>query len=223
MDHRSKTLNRWLTVLERIREEMCSLLWQREQIRRIGRMIDDNPRLQVPPRRFLKDIRTWYMTFAAMSLRRQTDKDEGHASLRWLLSDIAKHPEYLTRDHFVECFRKSPTDPEFEGFLVDTDWKKWSSPDGSLNVAIVEEDIESIRQSSRRLYAFASSFVAHTSLKAIAKGTTVTYDEMDALIDRFEELTRKYTVLLTYRGSTGLLPIDHGWYELFSFAWKPRD
>lgn len=45
-------LKRWREIIDHVRGQLSDLLWQREQIRRIGKMIVANPRLLAGPSRF---------------------------------------------------------------------------------------------------------------------------------------------------------------------------
>ncbi len=126
-----------------------------------------------------------------------------------------------------EAVYGAQTDPTIKAIIrsqvVDGDWKKWAAADGSLDVKIVEADLDSLDSLSKELMKFASSQLAHTSFKAIGKGTNLTFDDMDAAIDLFEKLTIKYRTLLTGAGGTTLEPTpQYDWYAQFRFAWRPR-
>jgi hypothetical protein len=220
-------LKRWVMMVDRIDDEMVDLMGQREQIRRIGTMIDGNPQLLASPKPFLWDVRRWYMYFAAMALRRQTDEKPKRASLARLLGEIKQQPDCITRQLLVDQFRAvytRNTDSAFESLLVDANWSNWAAPNGSLNVARVQADLDGLLSISKELMVFTSSLIAHTSLGAIGKETNLTFNDMDAVIDLFERLTMDYRNLLTGRGSTTLLPTEQlDWYEQFSFPWKPRN
>lgn len=223
-------LKRWVEMVERIQGEMVDLMWQREQIRRVGNMINENPRLLESPKSFLWDVRRWYMYFAAMAVRRQTDRNPKNVSLAQLLTEITQNSQCVTRDLLVSQFDAvygshpdSTTKSIIRSQVVDGDWEKWSLADGSLDAAIVEADLRSLESLSKELMKFASSQLAHTSLKAIGKGTKLTFDDMDAAIDVLERLTIKYEALLTGRGGITLVPTEqYDWYQEFTFPWRAR-
>jgi hypothetical protein len=226
----TEILERWVVMVKRIHGEMVDLMWQREQIRRIGKMIDENPLLQKSQKPFLWEIRRWYMYFAAMAARRQTDRNPKMVSLAQLLTEIRENPQCIKRDllasQFEEVYGAHP-DPTMKSILrsqlVDGDWRKWARVDGSFDADIVQADLESLDGSSKELMKFASSQLAHTSMKAIRKGTKLTFNDMDATIDLLERLTIKYEALLTGAGSMTLVPTEqYNWYEEFSFAWRPK-
>jgi hypothetical protein len=226
MEDCADVLKRWITMVDRIDDEMVDLMWQREQIQRIGKMIEENPQLKASPKPFLWDVRRWYMYFAAMAVRRQTDPNRNRASLTRLLGEIKERPDCITRQLMIDQFRavyKANTDSDFESHLIDANWSRWSAADGSLNAARVQADLDTLVSVSKELMIFASSLIAHTSLGAIGKETKLTFNDMDAAIDLLERLAIDYRSLLTGRGSVTLLPTEQfDWYEQFRFAWRPR-
>ncbi len=222
----SVLVERWTTIVNRVHDEMVDLLWQREQIRRVGKMIQENGDLLLSDKPFLWDVRRWYMFYAAMAVRRQTDRKPNMASLARLLTEIRDHPQCITRQLLVNQFREVYNvnlDSEFELQIVDANWSRWAAADGSLNVTRVQNDLDALLGISQDLMVFASSLIAHTSLTAIDRGTKLTFNDMDAAIDLFERLTIDYQSLLTGAGSITLLPTEQfDWYQQFSFAWKPQ-
>ena len=150
-------------------------------------------------------------------------------SLAQLLREIQESPRCITRDLLAKQFEERySSHPDatlksiIESRLVDGDWKNWAGADGSLDVKIAEADLDSLDTLSKELITFASSQIAHTSFKAIGKGTKVTFDAMDASIDFIEKLTIRYRALLTGAGGWTLEPTpQYDWYEQFRFAWRP--
>jgi hypothetical protein len=88
---------RWIAMVERIDQEVVDLLWQREQIRMIGKMIEGNPTLLNSDKPFLWEARRWFMVFAAMAVRRQSDRGTKLVSIAQLLTEIRERSECVTR------------------------------------------------------------------------------------------------------------------------------
>ncbi len=225
----TERLERWVVMIERVRKEITDLLWQRETIRRVGRMIDENPELQASPKPFLWEVRRWYMYFAAMAVRRQTDRTPNNVSLGQLLLEIQDDAQCITRDLLDKQFEAvygelpdSTTKELMRAQLVDEDWKKrWAAAHGSFNVDMPKADLEVLESLSKELMIFASSQLAHTSLKAIGMETKLTFNDMDAAIDFIEKLTIKYCGLLTGKTSATLESTEqYDWYQQFRFAWR---
>jgi hypothetical protein len=109
-------------MIDRIDDEIMDLLWQRKQIRMIGKIIDENPRLLQSDKPFLWEARRWYMVFAAMAVRRQSDRQDNIISLARLLSEIQACPQYITRTLLISQVRRvyrNNNDRDFETLLVD--------------------------------------------------------------------------------------------------------
>lgn len=215
--------DRWVTMIDRVYDELTDLMWQREQIRMVGKMIDENPQLLKNAKPFLWEVRRWYMVFAAMAVRRQTDRGDKLVSLTQLLTEMRQHPRCISRDLHVERFRELyPNGDEFfESAIVDGLWDKWRDSSGDLSVERLDADLLSLAQESKIVYAFASSTLAHTSKNAIGKDFNLTFNDLDAVIDNLERLTIDYYALLTGRGCNTLLPTPQfDWHQQFTFAWK---
>jgi hypothetical protein len=215
---------RWIAMIDRIHDELTDLLWQREQIRMIGKMIDDNSQLQQNDKPFLWSARRWYMVFAAMAVRRQTDLNEKAVSLKKVLSEIRDNPACITRQVLVDHFRAvyPRADEVFENTIVDGVWNNWCDAYGRLNSERIVADLDKLDQESKSVLAFASSTLAHTSKKAIGKDFNLTFNDLDAVIDHLARLAIAYGSLLTGRSSSTLLPTaQFDWYAQFRFPWKP--
>jgi hypothetical protein len=164
------------------------------------------------------------MLFAAMAVRRQTDRDDKLVSLTQLITEMRRHPHCITRDLQVQQFRGvyPQADATFEHAIVDGLWDKWRDANGDLSTDRLDADLLSLEQESKAVYVFASSTLAHTSKKAIGKDFNLTFNDFNAVIDHLERLTIDYQALLTGRGCNTLLPTPQfDWYRQFSFAWRP--
>ena len=83
-----RRISRWRSIIEQVAKEVTDSFWQREQIRLIGNMIEDNPQLKASQKPFLWEARRWYMVFAVMAIRRQADADNDVLSLRRVLEEL---------------------------------------------------------------------------------------------------------------------------------------
>lgn len=212
-------------MIYRIQDELTDLLWQRDQIRMIGKMIDGNPELQKSDKPFLWEARRWYMVFAAMAVRRQTDLDPKLVSLKQLLTEMRENAHCVTRQLLVDQFKAvyPHAEDHFERAIVDGTWDDWRDAEGSLSRERIENDIKTLDQESKALYIFTSATLAHTNKKAINKEFNLTFDNLDAVIDHLEKLAIAYGSLLTGRSSSTLIPVvQYDWHAQFRFAWKLR-
>jgi hypothetical protein len=218
-------LDRWSSMLDRIDDEVGDLVWQRDQIRRIGKMIEQNPQLLESDKPFLWEVRRWYMVFAAIAVRRQNDRGVKLVPLAQLLAEMKASPECITRDLLLKQFQgvyARNAGPSFEKLLVDGDWEKWGDPQtGSLSVERVDADLAELDALSAPLIAFVGSTIAHTSRRAIGKDFKLTFDDLDAAIDQLEKLTLSFRGLLTGASGYSMVPIpQYDWYAQFRFPWQ---
>lgn len=222
---RRERLKAWSEMIDLITGQVSDLLWQREQIRMIGKMIDDSPMLLASDKPFLWEARRWYTAFAAMAVRRQSDRGDKYVSLMQLLADLREHNKCVTRELLAEQFHAAypnNEEPTFERALVDVPWATWSDASGYLSRDRLDADMQRLEAESKAIYIFASATVAHTSKKAVGREFGITFNDLDAAIDHLEKLAMDYQALLTGRGSGTLIPTPQfDWHRQFRFAWTP--
>jgi hypothetical protein len=218
-------LERWREMMSAARTDIEKLLWNREQIRRIARMIEGNPRLKGHPKQFLWSVLEWYSHYAAMTIRRQADIGRDVLSLRRVMLEMARHPDCLNREMMVaivENYYGDGIDPEFKKQLVDDTWSQYGDEAGLFDVAALQGDLSELVALSEKAKAYATEQIAHTLEQALDNPTMVTYDELNSCIDAFDRIAVKYIGLLTGAGLTGgtLLPTEqYDWWDEFTFAW----
>lgn len=212
-------------MIQQVHDELSDLMWQREQIRMVGKMIDESAELRESDKPFLWEVRRWYMVFASMAVRRQTDRRSDVVCLHRLLLEITLHPECITRNLFLEPFLSvhPQADKNHEADVVDFLWGKWKAANGSLDVSRVRRDLNSLQVAPRPIADFANEALAHTSKHSTEKEFGLTFKHLDAAIDHLESLAVEYYSLLTGRGYSTFLPTPQfDWNQQFTFAWKPR-
>ncbi|HLI96993.1 MAG TPA: hypothetical protein VKT72_13060 [Candidatus Baltobacteraceae bacterium] len=223
-----RLLKRWREIIDHVRGQLSDLLWQREQIRRIGKMIEENPRLLASDKPFLWDARRWYMFFAVMRIRSQADNDEDVYSLRRVLEEMREHPECFSESYALELIQKDGQhlDSGFVQTLADGLWNDFRTDGGDFDTAALDADIQHLHDISKEVRRLANKSIAHVTKQGILNEPKLTFDDLDKCIDAFDAITVKYIVLLTggaYSGGT-LMPTEQfDWYEEFSFPWKPRE
>jgi hypothetical protein len=225
-DECERKLTRWRSIVEQVVKDLTDPVWQREQIRLVGKMIEEHSQLKASAKPFLWEVRRWYMVFAVLAIRRQVDADDDVLSLRRVLEEIREQPECISREMVVRLFARDARysyDPQFEKMLMDSMWKNYSELDGSFNVTQVAEDINRLVTISKEIKRLADKSIAHATKRG-QKPFNLTFDDLDQCMDAFDSLAVKYIRLLTgaaYSEGT-LLPVaQFDWYEQFRFAWKP--
>lgn len=158
-----------------------------------------------------------YVTFVAMTIRRQADNNAKYSdviSLAKLISDITKHPKDLTRSWYVGLWTKGVPDSFQEGQANQT----FTSNAGSgeyFDSAIGFSDLARLTAASSKIKRLATLSIAHNTKKLLPK---VTFDEVNACIDMFRELVQKYILLLT-ASSNAIEPVIDDWQNIFTKKW----
>jgi hypothetical protein len=187
-----------------------------------------NPRLKASPKPFLSDVLLWYTTFAVMAVRRQSDRDDDVVSLRRILYEIDAHSECVDREMIVEMFRSHhphyPT--EMEQLLINSIWKDFAAPDGSLDRTALSNDIAHLDDISKAITRVANKTMAHATRQGLAMTTIPTFKELDDCIDAYDHIAVKYVQLIVGASTSGgsIAPTEQfNWFGEFRFPWKPED
>jgi hypothetical protein len=77
-----------------------------------------------------------------------------------------------------------------------------------FDAAIALGDLERLEAVTSKIVTHADSFIAHND--KTKPDQSITFDEMDAAAVLLEELTKRYSLLLTGRAWRGLTPYDQG-------------
>lgn len=88
---------RWDVWIRRIYGETIGLHWNRRMFRMMREIAKDNHRLQMTGSYALDWMFENYVVAAAMTFRRELDKQAGTENLRNLLFEIVKRPDVLSR------------------------------------------------------------------------------------------------------------------------------
>jgi hypothetical protein len=105
----------WQNGIERIYDEMIALGWNRRMFRMMREVVEANPRVQETCGHVIDWMFGNDVLSAAMSLRRDVDRDSSTLSLRRLLHEIADRPETLNRERYRRQWGidgNRPVDPD---------------------------------------------------------------------------------------------------------------
>jgi hypothetical protein len=92
--------------LERVYDETVTLFAYRSFYRGLAEMTQAND--TIPPSSFFDALGAWYATTQATGVRRQTDTGADAVSLAGLLTNMAEHPQVMTRmPHAFRLMRRS--------------------------------------------------------------------------------------------------------------------
>jgi hypothetical protein len=221
-------VERWCEMMDHVQNALSHLLWQREEIHRVGRMIEANPRLKASPKPFLSDVLLWYTTFAVMAVRRQSDCDDDVVSLRRILHEIGQHPECINREMIIGMFGShDPRYPaDIEQFLIESMWKDFAALDDSFDTSKLAADVAQLDHISWAITRLANKTMAHATRQGLAMTSMPTFKELDDCIDAYDQIAVKYVRLILGASTAGgslAATEQFDWYEEFRFPWKPRE
>jgi len=163
---------------------------------------------------------TWmfdnFVVTTAMSVRRLADGRSDVVSLRNLLQELRENPHLFSRDYFVELCSRGNLPEEIHqrtyDRLVGHDMEQLSRRHIGREIAELEEKTRLIRDLANRKFAH--------SARAGEPEELPTFETLEDCLDFFQELVKKYMVLMRGTAITTLLPtFQYDWKQPLRFPW----
>lgn len=206
-------LAKWQRWRKQIESELIHLLGSRQIYKTYGEMVMNNEAVQKGGPLFHNWIVDNYVTFVAMSIRRQADTDDDVVSLARLIADIRDNPESLTREGHVFRYKNMPLG--LGPGIGDQTFTENAGAGEHIDPLFADKDLEKLKQASRKVNLLANRTIAHKSRKAVPK---LTFNDVDEAIEAIKEIAQKYILLLT-AGHNVLEPVMDDWQEIFTKKW----
>lgn len=217
-------IRRWKRWLEIIYVEIVELSHQRRVFREISTMFEQNPALRQADPTIWQWLAENYAAATAVAVRRQADYSPRKpvASLYSLLTEIAEHPEVVTREWFVRQYvRNSPAmtrdhwrragEHDFDRFAANHRSKRISSRK-------VLSDRRRLRRAEARVRHYVNKRIAHRALRGYRGPAT--FADLNAAIDELGRLLARYRLLLDQGGMVDVEPIIQGdWLAAARVPW----
>jgi hypothetical protein len=211
---------KWLRWIEKIKGETQTLLINKAVHEKYLDIVKANPEIQSP-----SDFHEWtirnYGSFMIMAVRRQLDTDSDVISLKRLLEELRDNSTLLTKEWFRTFYEgmadNLPIPPS--GF-ADADFESNAGTFDYFDPEIAEVDLAKLDKLGKNIRKFANKKIAHnTSVEVI-----VTFNEINAFVEEFEIVVKKYILLFTASAYSSLTPTwQDDWEEIFTKPWiKPR-
>ena len=218
MDQKFEKWKRWLA--DEIRWEIEELVTNKHIFWKIQKMIDGNPNIQEPCS-FNWFIGQTYSDYGVIAVRRQIKSDRQSISFVRLLKEMIMDPGVLSRERFVNMYRRGIKKDSAEDIANKVFDRYFSGgcPD-YIDPTAVQQDLDELKKRSCKLEEFADKRVAHHDKRA--SKTIPTFNELDACVDWLEKLTMKYTLLFEGKDLGENLVIEFledYWEEIFSQPW----
>lgn len=190
--------SKWRRLMEDVQRAHSDMLQQQLWSERLGRMIRENEKFVRCESPFIGEMARWYVSHAAMSVRRQVDADENVISLRRVLEQMNANP------------------PALIGL----------SPLGkAVTVTEIDADIATLVSISQKIVRVADREIAHADRRGFGDDVSrPNFKELNECIDGFATLAQKYYELVTGAAMIGgLQPVEQfEWSDVFRFSWIPK-
>lgn len=206
-----ETLKKWLKWVEEIRDETEDMLASQHIYKTYIEIVKNNPKIQSP-----SDFHDWarrnYATAVVMYIRRQLDASSDSVSLKTLLLELEKNPQFLTKQWHRKLYKILGDD------YADQDFKKIVGNGDYFNPEVARKDMQKLEEIGSHIQLFATRRFAHKSVRLIVKEPT--YNDLDKFLKEFEEIVIKYILLFTASGHESLTPTwQYYWTEIFTHKW----
>lgn len=206
--HIANKVDHWQEMIKVIHADAEGVLGDHRNVYKAYiEMINASPDHIKNPFDFHDFVRRQHGTAVAMFIRRQVDTK--YISLYRLLSELEKNSELITYTWYEKlCGGSAWASSGFTEFTEDN---------LALSAKIVKKDRKTLLQLGQKVAAYATEQIAHQSGSETLK---VTYDELDYFLDGFEDILKRYLILLTGVGYESIAPIyQYDWMTIFNHRW----
>jgi hypothetical protein len=204
---------KWQEWIEGIYREVVTLFAYRSFYRGLVDMTAAND--AIPPSSFFAALPAWYGVTQAMGVRRQTDLGRDAVSLARLLTNMAEHPQVMTRERFLALW----DDDEYDQRRGNEEFDNYAGRGSDVIPAErYQADLDRFQEIARPTKDYVDRLVAHNDQREL--DSVPTFDELNAAIDLLEELLNKYMVLLKSTSVPSADPVHQAdWKSAFRVAW----
>jgi hypothetical protein len=147
------------------------------------------------------------------------DRSRDSHSLWRLLYEILENPGVISRAAHVRMYRSTPVGPALGHMSFDSVVGKGRQ---QLSQRAVRADLRRLEDASERVRRFVNKRIAHRTNPGDIRRLP-TFNELDAALDKIDDVFCKYNLLLTAQGMTSAHATrQYDWREVLWEAWVPR-
>lgn len=209
-------VNRWIAWLrEDLFEAVHGLVQTKEVWRGYNELLGTMPPEAREPGLFHSWVKANYVTEVAVSVRRLCDLNAQTVSLVRLLDEMIKHPDYVTRELWIDRRRGLVDDAS----LAER-WGVWGEDVGDhLDPQVPLRDRCELLEATKDLRTYVNKHVAHIDADRGEFKISVTFDQVEGIQTLIYEIYRRYFEFLT---EAALAEIQFPpWISAFKVAWDP--
>jgi hypothetical protein len=235
-----KVLEQWNKWIDRVCKDVTSLVVGRHIFKEVHDIIEGNPKI-AQPSSFYEFLAVAYRDWGSMGVRRHLDSN--NVSLKRLLNEMAKKPETLSRQRYLDIYIEALADTNPRGCIsiavnetqsgahaldrseaeqnANADFDEYAGHNSHhVPKDKIEGDISRLVHVGGRVKDFADRKIAHPVNSE--PSTLPTSDDLDKCIDLMEQLVLKYERMLKGGAPQSLLPTwQYDWKAIFYDPWIP--
>lgn len=204
---------RWRRWLDRIYNDVLGLVLKREIYRQVGKIIDQNPRIQLESS-FYSWMSEVYAAAMAIGVRRQLDRDSRSISMQNLLREIRQCPGALSRSSYVAHARRDP-------YLRDALHRQFDRLAGArqphISLRAIATDLTTLERKLERISFWVNKRIAHSGRRGPSRPPT--FAELNECVDLLVELAKRFLLLLRCRSYSFDITWQFDWTQIFRHPW----
>jgi hypothetical protein len=216
---RRQRLRLWLdTIYREVQNTMLdnSIFWE------VQEMFKNNSLLAETPNIFNQWMASNFIRAAAVSVRRQTDRSKDSISMYRFLTEIKNYPALLSRDSVIALYAEIDTSLPANVCIdhANGDYDKRVGVGKSVpDPTQIQNEIDKLLKLAGGIKHYVDKRIAHYDQQGL-KQPVPNFSDMEVCFSFFEEMIKKYKVLLEATGITQILPtFQYDWKAIFRFPW----
>ncbi|MGY6216963.1 hypothetical protein ACW73L_17540 [Methylolobus aquaticus] len=210
-------LAKWIRWLDVLKEEIQLLVISKHIFWSVQELIRDNPNIQIGSD-FYNFLGNWYIAYSVMGVRRQLKVDAQSISFARLLTEMAEHPQVLSRAYYKSLYAGSIVED-----MADKHFDRLcGGGEPHLRAATVQAELAELRRVAASCEELADRRIAHRDKRRMKK--LPKFHELDACIEYLDKLYVRYLALLHAQPMDSLMPTyQYDWKEIFRVPWIPAE
>lgn len=211
-------IRHWKNWLPEMKSDLTDLLGKREIFWELQEVAKENSKI-MNPNSFFDWMCRSYVVSQMVGVRSFVDQSRNSRSLWRMLYEMLENPGAIDRATHVKMYRRTAVGPEQGHMTFNNVVGRGRS---YLGPRAIRADLRLLEDASERVRRFVNKRVAHkTSPSEIRR--LPKFDELDAALDRIDEIFCKYNLLLKGEGcSTQHATKQFDWREVLWEAWIPK-
>lgn len=205
---------RWKRWLPMMRQDLTDMLGKREIFWELQDVAKENPDV-LKPGSFFDWMCRNYVVAMTVGIRSFMDQSSDSHSLWRMLYEMLENPGAIDRVSHVRMYRETSIGERLGHMSFDGVVGK-----GKLHLSeqAIRSDLRALEDASERVRRFVNKRIAHRTspgeIRRLPK-----FNEMDAALDKLDQIFCKYDLLITARGASSLHATrQYDWREVL---WEP--